>query len=66
MTKRRPEITSSEMEAALRDLKNGTATDNDHINIETLKAGGDTISKTLAKLNAYHKDEYPHHGRTLR
>ena len=38
------------MEAALRDIKNGTATGNDHINIETLKAGEDTISKTLAKL----------------
>ena len=31
-------------------MKNGTATGNDHINIETLKAGEDTISKTLAKL----------------
>ena len=30
--------------------ENGTATGNDHINIETLKAGEDTISKTLAKL----------------
>ena len=38
------------MEAALRDIKNGTATGNDLINIETLKAGEDTISKTLAKL----------------
>ena len=31
-------------------MKNGTATGHDHINIETLKAGEDTISKTLAKL----------------
>ena len=31
-------------------MKNGTATGNDHINIETLKAGDNTISKTLAKL----------------
>ena len=31
-------------------MKNGTATGNDHINIDTLKAGEDTISKTLAKL----------------
>ena len=31
-------------------MKNGTATGNDHININTLKAGEDTISKTLAKL----------------
>ena len=38
------EITSWEVEAALRD-----ATGNDHINIETLKAGEDIISKTLAK-----------------
>ena len=44
------EITSWEVEAALRNMKNGTATGNDHINIETLKAGEDTISKTLAKL----------------
>ena len=28
----------------------GTARGNDHLNIETLKAGEDTISKTLAKL----------------
>ena len=33
------EITSWEVEAALRDMKTGTATGNDHINIETLKAG---------------------------
>ena len=31
-------------------MKNGRATGNDHVNIETLKAGEDTISKTLAKL----------------
>ena len=31
-------------------MKNGTATGNDHTNIVTLKAGEDTISKTLAKL----------------
>ena len=31
-------------------MKNATATGNDHINIETLKAGKETISKTLAKL----------------
>ena len=45
-----PEITSREVEAALRDMKNGTATGNDHINIDILKAGEDIISKTLAKL----------------
>ena len=31
-------------------MKNGTATGNDHINIDTLKTGEDTISKILAKL----------------
>ena len=31
-------------------MKIGTATGNDHINIETLTAREDTISKTLAKL----------------
>ena len=31
-------------------MNNGTATGNDHINIDTLKAGEDTISKILAKL----------------
>ena len=45
-----PEITSWEVEAALRDMKNGTATGIDHIKIETLEAGEDTISKTFAKL----------------
>ena len=45
-----PEITSWEVEAALGEMKNGTAPGSDHINIETLKAGEDTISKTLAKL----------------
>ena len=34
-----PDITSWEVEAALRDMKNGTATGNDHINMETLKEG---------------------------
>ena len=31
-------------------MKGGTASGKDHINIDTLKAGEDTISKTLAKL----------------
>ena len=31
-------------------MKNGTVTGNDLINIEPLKAGEDTISKTLARL----------------
>ena len=38
------------MEAALRDINNGTATGKDQINIETLKTGEDTTSKTFAKL----------------
>ena len=45
-----PQITQWEVEAALRDMNNGTATGNDHINIETLKAGKDTISETFAEL----------------
>ena len=45
-----PEIPYWEVEAALRDMMNGTATGNDHIHIATLKAGEDTLSKTLAKL----------------
>ena len=59
-----PQITSWEVEAALRDMTNGTATGNDHINIEALKAGEDTISKTVAKctLNAYQKNEYTQRG----
>ena len=37
-------------DALLRDVKNETATGNDYINVETLKAVEDTTSKTLAKL----------------
>ena len=44
------EITSWEVEAGLREMTNGTATGNDHINIDTLKTQEDTISKTFAKL----------------
>ena len=33
-TKEVPEITSWEVEAALRDMKNGTTTGNDHLNWE--------------------------------
>ena len=49
-------------------MMNRTTIGNDHINIETWKAGEDTMSKTLAKLytNAYQKDEYPLRGRTLK
>jgi len=48
-------------------MKNGTATGNDHININTLKAGEYTISKRFAKLytKCLQKDEYPRRGRTL-
>ena len=42
-----PEVISREVEAALQSMKNGTATGNNHINIETLKEGEDIISKTL-------------------
>ena len=45
-----PQIISWEVEAALPDMKNGTATGNDHINIDTLKAREETIWKTFAKL----------------
>ena len=45
-----PETTSCEVDAALRDMRNGTATSNGHINIDILKAGEDTISNTLGKL----------------
>ena len=45
-----PEIIPWEVETALRNMKNGAATDNDHINIDTLIAGEYIISKALAKL----------------
>ena len=38
------------MEAALRKMKNGKEAGNDQVNIETLKAGDETIAKQLAKL----------------
>jgi len=44
------EITPWQVKAALRDLKNGTPTGNDHINVQTLNAVEKNISKTLAKL----------------
>ena len=53
-------------ETALRDM---TTTGNEHnINIDTLKAGEDTISKTLAKLytKCLSEDVYPQRRRTLR
>ena len=39
-----------EVEAALRKMKNGKAAGKDKVNIETLKAGDETIAKQLAKL----------------
>ena len=38
------------MEAALRKMKNGKEAGRDQVNIETLKAGDETIAKQLAKL----------------
>ena len=38
------------VEAALRKTKNGKEAGNDQVNIETLKAGDETIAKQLAKL----------------
>ena len=39
-----------EVEAALRKIKNGKEAGKDEVNIETLKAGDETIAKQLAKL----------------
>ena len=38
------------MEVALRKVKNGKEAGTDQVNIETLKAGDETIAKQLAKL----------------
>ena len=45
-----PPIMAWEVEAALRKMKNGKEAGRDQVNIETLKAGDETISKQLAKL----------------
>ena len=45
-----PPIMAWEVEAALRKMKNGKETGKDQVNIETLKAGYETIAKQLAKL----------------
>ena len=45
-----PPIMAWEVEAALRKMKNGKEAGKDQVNIETLKAGGETIAKQLAKL----------------
>ena len=39
-----------EVEAALKKIKNGKEAGKDQVNIETLKAGYETIAKQLAKL----------------
>ena len=43
-------IMAWEVEAALRKIQNGKAAGKDQVNIETLKAGDETIAKQLAKL----------------
>ena len=45
-----PPIMAWEVEAALRKMKNGEEAGKDQVNIETLKAGDETIAKQLAKL----------------
>ena len=45
-----PPIMSRELEAAYRKMKNGIDAGTDHVNIETLKAGDETIAKQLARL----------------
>ena len=43
-------IMAWEVEAALRKMKKGKEAGKDQVNIETLKAGNETIAKQLAKL----------------
>ena len=45
-----PPIMAWEVEAALREIKNGKEAGKDQVNIDTLKAGDETIAKQLAKL----------------
>ena len=45
-----PPIMTWEVEAVLRKMKNGKEVGKDQVNIETLKAGDETIAKQLAKL----------------
>ena len=45
-----PPIMAWEVEAALRIMKNGKEAGKDQVNIETLKAGEETIAKQLFKL----------------
>ena len=46
-----PPIMAWEVEAALRKMKNWKEAGKDQVNIETLKAGDETIAKQLAKLH---------------
>ena len=48
--KKVPPIIAWELEAALRKMKNGKEAGKVQVNIETLKAGDETIAKQLAKL----------------
>ena len=48
--KEAPPIMAWEVETALRKMKNGKEAGKDQVNIETLKAGDETIAKQLAKL----------------
>ena len=52
-----PPIMAWEVEAALRKMKNGKEAGKDQVNIETLKAGYETIAKQLAKLYTKCKTE---------
>ena len=45
-----PPTMTWEVEAALRKMKNGKEAGKDQVNIETLKAGDETIAKQLAKM----------------
>lgn len=45
-----PEITSSEISAAMKEMKNNKSADEDGIAIETIKEGGTTILKVLRTL----------------
>ena len=45
-----PPTMAWEVEAALRKMKNGKEAWKDQVNIETLKAGDETIAKQLAKM----------------
>ena len=44
-----PPITAWEVEAAMRKMKNGKEAGKDQVNMETLKAGDETIAKQIAK-----------------